>query len=221
MDKEYIKSEIKRLAKKVSSNRVLVVETGWYQEIDLNGVKTHNGNEFADKEVCDAILTLLPHKLAESRVLEIGANAGYYSAEIAKLGAKVTSLEIDNDYVNQSKFVKEVYEQNFGKLDWTILCEDVLTSSLSRFGRFDSIVCIGTISVLKSPGLKRVTDKLSKRERFIDNICHLSDLIIVSFGGREYHSRAYTTKSFNEQGFVLTGEVPTKALTIARFEKEQ
>ncbi len=52
----------------------------------------------------------LPEDMSGMTVLDIGCNAGFYSIECAKRGAKVTAVDIDNHYLNQAKWVAKLFE---------------------------------------------------------------------------------------------------------------
>jgi len=47
----------------------------------------------------------IPEDLSDWKVLDIGCNAGYYSLELAKRGAQVTGIDLDEHYLNQAKWV--------------------------------------------------------------------------------------------------------------------
>ncbi len=49
----------------------------------------------------------LPQDMSGMRALDIGCNAGYYSFELAKRGAEVTALDIDEHYLKQARWAAE------------------------------------------------------------------------------------------------------------------
>jgi tRNA (mo5U34)-methyltransferase len=51
----------------------------------------------------------VPPDLSGLTALDIGCNAGYYSFELAKRGARVTALDIDRHYLSQAKWAAARY----------------------------------------------------------------------------------------------------------------
>lgn len=51
----------------------------------------------------------VPADLSGQTALDIGCNAGYYSFELAKRGARVTALDIDRRYLTQAKWAAARY----------------------------------------------------------------------------------------------------------------
>jgi tRNA (mo5U34)-methyltransferase len=52
----------------------------------------------------------LPERLDGWKALDIGCNAGYYSFELAKRGAEVTAIDIDDRYLKQARWAANVLE---------------------------------------------------------------------------------------------------------------
>ena len=53
----------------------------------------------------DKIKAAIPEDLNGWNVLDIGCNAGFYSLELAKRGAEVTAIDLDDHYLRQAKWV--------------------------------------------------------------------------------------------------------------------
>src|ERR1700709_1192549 len=51
----------------------------------------------------------LPQDLSGWKVLDVGCNAGFYSFELARRGAEVTSLDIDARYLRQARGAARQY----------------------------------------------------------------------------------------------------------------
>lgn len=51
----------------------------------------------------------IPENLSGWKVLDIGCNAGFYSMELAKRGASVTGIDIDQHYLNQAIWVCGIF----------------------------------------------------------------------------------------------------------------
>lgn len=51
----------------------------------------------------------IPERLEGWNVLDIGCNAGFYSIELAKRGAQVTAIDLDEHYLKQAQWVAEQF----------------------------------------------------------------------------------------------------------------
>lgn len=52
----------------------------------------------------------LPERMDGWKALDIGCNAGYYSFELAKRGAEVTAIDIDERYLKQARWAADILE---------------------------------------------------------------------------------------------------------------
>lgn len=57
----------------------------------------------------EQISSFIPENLSGKQVLDIGCNAGFYSFEFAKRGAKVTGLDTDQHYLNQANWAAGIF----------------------------------------------------------------------------------------------------------------
>jgi tRNA (mo5U34)-methyltransferase len=55
------------------------------------------------------IAAVLPQDLHGWQALDIGCNAGYYSFELARRGARVTAIDLSDHYLAQAKWAAELY----------------------------------------------------------------------------------------------------------------
>lgn len=82
----------------------------WFHNIHLpNGTQTapdHFLGDFPAFKWQD-IKSHIPEDLTGKTALDIGCNAGFYSLELAKRGAKVTAIDLDPHYLEQAKWVIE------------------------------------------------------------------------------------------------------------------
>jgi tRNA (mo5U34)-methyltransferase len=109
----------------------------------------------------------LPFDLAGMRILDVGCNAGFYSFEMSRLGARVTAIDPDEHYLRQARWAAEhvahgapvafrrasVYEIGgwgerfelinfmgvFYHLRYPLLALDVLAGACARWMIFQSI----------------------------------------------------------------------------------
>jgi tRNA (mo5U34)-methyltransferase len=82
----------------------------WFHNIHLpDGIQTAPQHFLGDfpsfkwKELAPAI----PQDLTGKKVLDVGCNAGYYSIELAKRGAQVLGIDVDEHYLRQARWVAE------------------------------------------------------------------------------------------------------------------
>jgi tRNA (mo5U34)-methyltransferase len=93
------------------------------------------------------ISTFIPEDLSGKTVLDIGCNAGFYSIELAKRGAKVIAIDLDPHYLKQAKWVAE----KFG-LDDKIEFHQMQVYDLASFPKtFDIVWFMGVLYHLRYP----------------------------------------------------------------------
>ena len=84
----------------------------WFHNIHLPGGETtapnHPLGDFPSYK-WEVIDHYLPEDLTGCKVLDIGCNAGYYSVKCALKGATVTAIDIDPHYLNQAKWVVNLF----------------------------------------------------------------------------------------------------------------
>jgi len=84
----------------------------WFHNIYLpNGEQTapqHFLGDFPSFK-WEKIKIVIPEKLDGWKVLDIGCNAGFYSIELAKRGASVTAIDLDEHYLKQAKWVTKQF----------------------------------------------------------------------------------------------------------------
>lgn len=121
---------------------------GWFQNMDLGGVKTAPDHFLGDYPQCKwrMFAHALPADLTGKSVLDIGCNAGFYSLEMKRRGARrVLGIDSDPAYLAQARFAAEVEGEDveFRQLD----VYDV--GSLRE--RFDLVLFLGVLYHLRHP----------------------------------------------------------------------
>jgi tRNA (mo5U34)-methyltransferase len=147
----------------------------WFHNLHLpNGSQTAPQHELGDfpsfkwRKVAAAV----PQDLSGWSVLDIGCNAGYYSFELAKRGAQVTGVDIDEHYLAQARWAArrmgldaqvqfkfaQVYELAhwqerydlvwftgvFYHLRYPVLALDIIRTLTKRMMMFQSLTMPGT-----------------------------------------------------------------------------
>lgn len=81
----------------------------WFHNLHLpDGTQTAPGHPLGDFPAFkwNQICNFLPPNLKGWRVLDIGCNAGFYSFELARMGASVTGIDIDSHYLKQARWAQ-------------------------------------------------------------------------------------------------------------------
>ncbi|MBV8800271.1 MAG: TIGR04290 family methyltransferase [Alphaproteobacteria bacterium] len=120
----------------------------WFHNLDLHGVPTAPSHFLGDypavkwRSFCDAI----PQDLTGKTVLDIGCNAGFYSMEMKRRGARrVIGVDSDQDYLKQARFAAEVNE-----LD--IEFRPLSVYEVGALGeKFDLVLFLGVLYHLRHP----------------------------------------------------------------------
>ena len=76
----------------------------WFHNLHINGVQTAPAHPLGDfpRNKWSSIAPFIPESLTGWTALDIGCNAGFYSFELAKRGAKVTAIDLDSHYLRQA-----------------------------------------------------------------------------------------------------------------------
>lgn len=82
----------------------------WFHNLHLPGgaqtAPDHPLGDFPATKWRD-VATLLPERLDGWRALDIGCNAGFYSFELARRGARVLGVDVDEHYLRQARWAAE------------------------------------------------------------------------------------------------------------------
>ncbi len=84
----------------------------WFHNLHLpDGTRTAPGHPLGDFPAFKwrALAPHLPADLSGWRALDIGCNAGFYSFELARRGARVTGIDVDDHYLRQARWAGGQY----------------------------------------------------------------------------------------------------------------
>lgn len=120
----------------------------WFHNIDLHGVQTAPDHFLGDypaikwRHFADAI----PHDLTGLSVLDIGCNAGFYSIEMKRRGARrVLGIDHDERYLAQARFAAAT-------CDLDIEFRSLEVYDVARLGEtFDVVLFLGVLYHLRHP----------------------------------------------------------------------
>jgi len=134
----------------------------WYQHFQLpSGAWTGSGCQpsYSPEARWRLIEPFIPQDLSGRTVLDVGGNAGYFSVQMKKRGAKRCVLvEPYIEFSRQARFVAESFNVKI-----EIVNEDVHTFCLTTDERFDYVLFLGLFYHLKYPGI--VLDRLAEMTR--------------------------------------------------------
>jgi tRNA (mo5U34)-methyltransferase len=150
-----------RLSEGGGELRERILELGeWFHNLNLRGVATAPDHFLGDfpnikwQQIAHAI----PENLSGRTVLDVGCNAGFYSIELKKRGARrVVGIDVDDRYLKQAQFSAAV-------LGVDIELEKCSVYDVDRIaGRFDYVFFMGVFYHLRYPlfALDKVIKKVA------------------------------------------------------------
>ena len=120
----------------------------WFHNLNLLGVQTAPGHFLGDypSTKWQNFRTALPADLRGLTVLDIGCNAGFYSIEMKRRGAKrVLGIDHDEAYLAQARFAADVLEMDIEFQQMSVY----EVPSLRQ--RFDLVLFMGVFYHLRHP----------------------------------------------------------------------
>jgi tRNA (mo5U34)-methyltransferase len=133
----------------------------WFHNLHLpNGTETAPDHPLGDFPAVkwEQIANSIPADLTGWRAVDIGCNAGFYSFELARRGARVVGIDVDEHYLRQARWARDC----FG-LDVEFRRQSVY--DLGRTAeRFDLVVFLGVLYHLRyfMLGLDVVAEKVER-----------------------------------------------------------
>lgn len=125
----------------------------WFHNLHLpDGTQTAPDHPLGDfpSYKWEALRPVLPHDLAGMSVLDIGCNAGFYSVELARLGARVLGVDHDPHYLRQAAWAR----RRFGLDEEQLELRELTAYDVLRIGRrFDLVLFMGVLYHLRYPML--------------------------------------------------------------------
>lgn len=130
-----------------------ITELGpWFHNVHLpDGTETAPDHALGDfpKFKWDCVAPILPEDMSGMTALDIGCNAGFYTMELAKRGAQVTAVDVDERYLSQARWVA----RQFGFED-RVRFEQAQVYDLAKWDqKFDLILFLGVFYHLRYPML--------------------------------------------------------------------
>lgn len=124
----------------------------WFHNLHLpGGLQTRPDHPLGDfpRKNWELLAPHLPDDLRGKTVLDIGCNAGFYTLELARRGATVTALDVDEHYLRQARWAAELCQ-----LSDRIRFEHQPVYALARAEqRWDIVLFLGVLYHLRYPML--------------------------------------------------------------------
>jgi tRNA (mo5U34)-methyltransferase len=124
----------------------------WFHTIDLgSGIQiqrdiVHGGDNTYPQPLWARVRRTFPADLAGMRVLDVGCNAGFFSAEMKRLGASyVLGIEAVPRYLEQAKLVRDVLHLDIDLRELSVY------EVSENLGTFDVTLFLGVLYHLKHP----------------------------------------------------------------------
>jgi tRNA (mo5U34)-methyltransferase len=135
----------------------------WFHNLHLpDGTETAPGNPYGDfpSNKWQVIAPHIPRDLTGLTALDIGCNAGYYSFELARRGARVTAIDLDEHYLAQARWAAGQY----GLADRVTFRSMQVYDLASEPERYDIVWFMGVLYHLRYPmlGLDIVAQKVRR-----------------------------------------------------------
>jgi tRNA (mo5U34)-methyltransferase len=175
----------------------------WFHNLHLpDGTQTAPDHWLGDfpSYKWDVLAPHLPASLAGWTALDIGCNAGFYSFELARRGADVTAIDVDDHYLRQARWAAH----EFG-LEQAIEFREMQVYDLARSGRrYDLVLFMGVFYHLRYPLLGLDLVACHTRRRLVFQTLTLPGMEVESdTWDRSLHEReALTAPGWPRMAFV-------------------
>ena len=148
-----IKKEIDNLAKFQPWNHRIELGPGVYTSSEEN--HTREGTNIVKWNRIKSYLDRID--LEGRNVLDVGASDGFFSVELARRGANVFSIELNDKRIEKLSYVISTLNLT-DKI--TILSEDIYSIDFSKYPKFDLALCMGFLH--RVPDLYSIMSTVSK-----------------------------------------------------------
>lgn len=140
-----------RVSAPSENRRREIVELGpWFHNLHLpDGAQTapyHALGDFPAFKWAE-LAAWLPGDLTGWRALDIGCNAGFYSFELARMGAEVTGIDVEPLFLRQAQWAAS----EFGLADRVRFVQQEVYALASTRERYDLVLFMGVLYHLRYP----------------------------------------------------------------------
>jgi 2-polyprenyl-3-methyl-5-hydroxy-6-metoxy-1,4-benzoquinol methylase len=134
-----------------------------------------------------SLVEFLGRDIKGKTFIDVGCGSGIFSLAAVKLGAKVTSIDVDDNSLACATFLKQKYAKN---ADWKIMKASALDKDLARLGKFD---------IIYSWGVLHHTGDMKAALRNVSRIVKKSGKVYIAiYNNNEKHVFEGTSKSWTK-----------------------
>ncbi len=197
----------------------------WCQRYQMDGFYTTE-EKISGEDVWPSIRSVMVDDLHGMKILDLSADAAYYSMMLALEGAEVIALQSSKRYFQQAMWTKHYFEEKHGqKFPVTLLKKTASELDYPDMGRFDYVLALSVLSFIGSEfGEKYSEGAITEQNRVITELCRLTDKIVVEIeNDRLENSVAYYNKIFLKHEFYMTKKVILERpiMVYGRLEKHE
>lgn len=186
----------------------------WYQRYEMEGRFTTD-SKISDEDEWYLIRSLFEEDdLSGLRILDLGSNAGYFSAMMALEGADVIMVEPNPMYIKQAHWTKHFFEQTFNnKKGLHMMMKNTTLSELdySTIGWCDYILASSVLYYTGDEYGAYTEEALKEQSMIISKLCKLTNKIIVrTRNNRPENSIGYYNGEFLKNKFYMLKRIQKK-----------
>jgi len=183
----------------------------WYQRYEMGGLYTTD-SMISGEPIWEDIRDLMEDDLFDSKILDIGSNAAYYTMMLALEGAIVVAIEPTPLYFKQGKWTKHYFEQKY-KQKFPVKLFKKTASELGflDIDYYDYILAISVIYHIGNQFGAYTERAMQEQKRVISQLCQMTDRIIIrTRNNRIENSISHYNSVFLENEFYMLKKIMRK-----------
>jgi len=192
MDTEQIKLKrqeiINRFGDWTAYNMHLKDDIYTYDPDNPNFQAQLKGNGVHLRRIVQIASDITNQPLQSLRVLDLACLEGMYGLEFARHGAEVVCIEGREPNIEKARFAQDILDLK----NISFVQDDVRNLSVSKYGHFDVVLCLGILYHLDAPDVFSFVESISE-------VCRRVAIIDTHFGISA--NRSYNHKGLEYQGW--------------------
>jgi hypothetical protein len=194
MDTEQIKLKRQKIVEQfgdwTAHNIHLQDDTYTYNQSHPKFEEQLTGHGIHLQRIVQIVSDVTNQPLSNLRVLDLACLEGLYGIEFARHGSEVIGIEGREANVVKAQFAKDVLDLD----NITFLQDDVRNLSVSKYGHFDVVLCLGILYHLDVPDVFHFVERMAEvcqRVAIIDTHVGIKPNRTYSYNEHEYHGRVF------------------------------
>ena len=169
----------------------------WHQKYEMEHQWTTD-KTISGEDVWSDIRELMNEDLTGAKILDIGANAAYYSMMLGMEGAIVTAVEPNKRFFSQARWTQYFFEDKYQKkFPVNIINESATDINLKNMGPFDYILALNVLHFLGK-----------RQSLYISKMCKYTDKIIIrTRNNKANNSVGYYNGEFLKHEFFMLKKI--------------